>query len=203
MKFFARWMRLAMAAVIFAISGASAFAQTAEPGAAKASRAKANPAFDECRKRATALVDTPERRNKESGDVVGHLLFGFGIAGAVITSIKNESDKQKAIDTTEQACLAGKGLAPKVAVTPPDSVVKRTRGERAPVVANGTTAPGATRTCTNTETSCSAAHSYCQNDCSRRNAGSTCRSDCEQASTNCQATGKWKTQNCIKTGMIK
>lgn len=183
-------MRLGLAALMVVMGSLPGIAQTTETPESKAPRVKANPAVEECRQKALALVDTAARRNKEGGEVVGHLLFGFGIAGAVFSAVKNENEKQKAIAATEQACLASKGLAPKVT-------------EKTAVVYNKDTAPGATRTCTNKETTCTSAYARCQNGCIERNRGNGCRSDCEQAITNCQATGTWKTQNCLKTGMIK
>jgi hypothetical protein len=187
---FARWMRLGLAALMIVMSSAHAYAQSTDPADAKAPRLKANPAIEECHRRALALVDTAARRNKEGGEVVGHLLFGFGIAGAVYSAVKNEDDKQKAIAATEQACLASKGLAPKVT-------------DRKAVVYNKNTAPGSEHTCMNPETSCTHAHTYCMNACAARKATSRCTNDCEQAGRNCSLTGTWKTTNCLKTGMIK
>ena len=65
------------------------------------------------------------------------------------------------------------------------------------------TAPGASRPCTNYETSCTAANAHCRDNCTSRNAGSRCFNDCATAITYCRDTGIWSTSNCLKPGMTR
>ncbi len=65
------------------------------------------------------------------------------------------------------------------------------------------TAAGADRACSNFETSCSAALSYCLSNCRERGSGGRCFQDCSGAVSYCRSSGTWRTTNCLKTGMTR
>ena len=65
------------------------------------------------------------------------------------------------------------------------------------------TAPGADRTCSNFETSCSSALSYCIGNCRDRGSGGRCFGDCNSAVIQCRSSGVWSTTNCYKTGLVR
>jgi hypothetical protein len=107
-------MKLINAIACVSLLAAQSFslnAQAQEQPSAKPKRQTSAKAQPTCRDKATAFVDTAARREKETGDVLFNLLIFGGIAGAIITSISNENDKQAAIDTVEKRCLAGKPFA--------------------------------------------------------------------------------------------
>ena len=148
-------------------------------------------------------------------------------AAALAKAVANGADKPKVVTpvsapaAVDAAAEDKKSDAPNADTPKPDTSKAGKRTAALPVPAPGEakpevqpksrsrpnsaaiTAPGASRPCTNYETSCTAANAHCRDNCTSRNAGSRCFNDCATAITYCRDSGIWSTTNCLKPGMTR